>query len=115
MTEIAEMCLAQEPVVRSAYENLAWSTVNNTWEGIWEIVQVMNRSNFGMILDTFSIAGSVWADPKQPSGKTPTADADLCASLAKLVNSVDVSKLFYVQVIDAEKMQHPWSRGTPFR
>ena len=115
MTEIAEMGLAQQPVVRFAYENLAWSTVNDTWDGIWEIVQAVDRPNFGMILDTFNIAGSVWADPTQPSGKTPTADADLHASLAKLVSSVDVSKVLYVQVVDAEKMQHPLVEGHPFQ
>ena len=115
LTQIADMGLAEDPVVRFAYENLAWSTVNDTWEGIWEAVQEVNRPNFGMILDTFNIAGSVWADPSAPSGKTPTADADLQASLAKLVTSMDVNKVFYVQVIDGERMQRPLVQGHPFQ
>ena len=114
MTEVAEMGLAEKPMVKFAYENLAWSSVNDTWEGIWEVVQKTNRINFGMILDTFNIAGRLWADPATPSGKPPTADEDLKASLARLVQSVDVNKVFYVQVIDGEKMQQPLVKGHPF-
>lgn len=115
MVEVAEMGLAEDPVVRFAYENLAWSTVNDTWEGIWEIVQQVDRPNFGMILDTFNIAGRVWADPTAPSGKTEHADRDLAASLDRLVGTVDASKVFLIQVIDGEKMQQPLVEGHPFQ
>lgn len=115
MIEVAEMGLAEDPVVRFAYENLAWSTVNDTWEGIWEVVQKVDRPNFGMILDTFNIAGRIWADPTAPSGKTEHADRDLAASLHRLVENVDVRKVFLIQVIDGEKMQQPLVEGHPFQ
>ena len=115
MVEVAEMGLQETPVVRFAYENLAWSSVNDTWEGIWNVVKRVNKPNFGMIFDTFNIAGRVWADPTTPSGRTATADADLEASLRQLVRTVDVKKVFYIQVIDGERMKHPLVEGHPFK
>ena len=114
MIEIAEMGLKEQPVVRFAYENLAWSSVNDTWEGIWDVVQKVDRPNFGMILDTFNIAGKVWADPAATSGKTANADADLAGSLQRLKQTVDVKKIFYIQVIDGERMKQPLVEGHPF-
>ena len=115
MAEVAEMGLAEDPVIRFAYENLAWSSVNDTWEGIWEVVQKVDRPNFGMILDTFNIAGRVWADPSTPSGRTEHADQDLTTSLHRLIHTVDVNKVFLIQVIDGEKMQKPLVEGHPFQ
>lgn len=115
MVEVAEMGCKEEPVVRFAYENLAWSSMNDTWEGIWDVVKRVNKPNFGMILDTFNIAGRVWADPTAPPGKTAIADADLEASLQQLVQTVDVRKVFYIQVIDGEKMKDPLVEGHPFK
>ena len=115
MVEVAEMGLAEDPVIRFAYENLAWSRVNDTWEGIWEVVQKVDRPNFGMILDTFNIAGRVWADPTAPSGKTKNADRDLTASLHRLLQTVDVNKVFLIQVIDGERLQTPLVEGHPFQ
>ncbi|KAE8414812.1 3-dehydroshikimate dehydratase [Aspergillus pseudocaelatus] len=114
MVEVADLGLKEEPVVRFAYENLAWGTFISTWESLWEVVQRVDRPNFGCCLDTFNIAGRVWADPASPSGKTPDADANLVASLQSLIRTVDVSKVFYVQVVDAERMQQPLVVGHPF-
>ncbi|PIG87487.1 hypothetical protein AARAC_003879 [Aspergillus arachidicola] len=114
MIEVADMGLKEEPVVRFAYENLAWGTFISTWEDLWEVVRRVDRPNFGCCLDTFNIAGRVWADPASASGKTPDADAALAASLQSLVQTVDVNKVFYVQVVDAERMQQPLIEGHPF-
>ena len=114
MVEVADLGARQTPVIKFAYENLAWGTFINTWEGVWEIVAKVDRPNFGMCLDTFNIAGRVWADPSSPSGKTPNADADLKASIAAMIKTVDVEKIFYVQVVDAERMQPPLVEGHPF-
>lgn len=72
----------------------------------------MNRWNFGVCLDTFNIAGRVWADPTQPDGTVgPTAEADLNASIARLAREVDVAKVWYVQVVGAERMSSPLVKG----
>ncbi|KAL1849485.1 hypothetical protein Plec18167_003089 [Paecilomyces lecythidis] len=114
LRQLADMGAAEEPVVRFAYENLCWSTFFETWDKAWDVVQRVDRPNFGMCLDTFNIAGCVWADPASPTGKTPNADADLKASLEKLVKEVDVAKVFYIQVVDAERMATPLVEGHEF-
>lgn len=67
-----------------------------------------------MCLDTFNIAGRVYADPAAPDGKTPNADADMKKSLEAMVRRVDVKKVFYIQVVDAEKMRNPLVEGHAF-
>ncbi|PYH43725.1 sugar phosphate isomerase/epimerase family protein [Aspergillus saccharolyticus JOP 1030-1] len=114
MVEVAELGLQQSPVVRFAYENLAWATHVSAWETLWEVVQRVDRPNFGCCLDTFNIAGRVWADPTAPDGKAPNADAALADSLARLARTVDVRKVFYLQVVDAERMEQPLLPGHPF-
>ncbi|KAJ4371141.1 hypothetical protein N0V83_004357 [Neocucurbitaria cava] len=114
MVELADLGLKQDPPIRFAYEALCWSTHIDTWEKSWDVAQKVDRPNFGLCLDTFNIAGRVWADPTSPDGKTPNADADMKASLDRLVRDVDVAKVFYIQVVDAEKMESPLVKGHPF-
>ncbi|PYH79477.1 sugar phosphate isomerase [Aspergillus uvarum CBS 121591] len=115
MREIAELGRQERPVIRFAYENLAWGTYVSTWETLWDVVQRVNRPNFGACLDTFNIAGRVWADPAAVSGRVAgDADGLLRESLARLVRTVDVRKVFYVQVVDAERLAAPLGEGHPF-
>lgn len=114
LRKVADMGAAADPPVRFAYENLCWSTYIDTWEKLWDIVKRVDRPNFGMCLDTFNIAGREWADPASPTGKAMNADEDFKRSLEKLVNEVDVSKMFYIQVVDAERMESPLIPGHPF-
>ncbi|KUJ23216.1 4-hydroxyphenylpyruvate dioxygenase [Mollisia scopiformis] len=114
LQEVADMGLKETPVIKFAYENLCWSTYFDTWEKVWDLVERIDRPNFGMCLDTFNIAGRVYADPASPSGKTPDADEDMKRSMEDLVKKVDVKKVFYIQVVDAEKMQTPLVEGHAF-
>ncbi|KAJ5096355.1 hypothetical protein NUU61_005711 [Penicillium alfredii] len=114
LRQVADMGAAETPVVRFAYENLCWSTHIDTWEKAWDMVKRVNRHNFGTCLDTFNIAGRVWADPTSATGKTPNADADLKASMERMVQEIDVSKVFYIQVVDAERLASPLIPGHPF-
>lgn len=114
LRKLAELGLQEHPQVRFAYENLCWSTHIDTWEKAWEVVKQVDRPNFGLCLDTFNIAGLVWADPTSPDGKTPNADEDLKNSINRMVKEVDLSKVFYIQVVDAEQMSSPLVEGHPF-
>jgi 4-hydroxyphenylpyruvate dioxygenase len=78
------------------------------------VVKRVDRPNFGLCLDTFNIAGRVWADPSSPTGKTPNADTDLKVSLERMKTELDLSKVFYIQVVDAERMESPLVNGHPF-
>ncbi|KAM3426435.1 hypothetical protein NHJ13734_009464 [Beauveria thailandica] len=114
LRKVADLGLAQEPPVRFVYEALAWGTHCDTWERSWEIVQEVDRSNFGLCLDTFNIAARVWADPTDPTGRNSNADVLLAQSLARMTETVDVSKIYCVQVVDAERLASPLIAGHGF-
>ncbi|KAI7507189.1 xylose isomerase-like protein [Hortaea werneckii] len=111
MVEVAELGANRPRPIRFAFENLCWGTHIDTWEHAWQVVQLVNRPNFGMCLDTFNIAGRVWADPTSADGKAAEADAALESSLERLVNTVDISKVFYIQLVDAERLKAPLVEG----
>jgi 4-hydroxyphenylpyruvate dioxygenase len=114
LREVADMGLRLDPPIRFAYESLCWSTRVDTWERCWEVVQRVDRPNFGMCLDTFNIAGRIYADPAAASGTTNDAEKAVQESIARLVAQVDVKKVFYVQVVDAERLSEPLVPGHPF-
>lgn len=97
--------------IQFAYESLAWGTYADTWEQAWEIVHRVDRPNFGICLDTFNMAGRVYADPAARSGMVPDAATAMAASIEKLVREVDVRKIVYVQVVDAERLAEPLVEG----
>ena len=109
LQEVADIAALEG--IELAYESLAWGTYSDTWEQAWKIVTLVDRSNFGICLDTFNLAGRVYADPARTSGKTPTAECDIRASVNRLVASVDVSKIVFVQVVDAERLAEPLVEG----
>ena len=123
LIEVADIGSARPKPIRFAYENLCWGTHVDTWEGAWEVVRRVDRANFGLCLDTFNIAGRVWADPERADGKVEgDADAKLRDSLEALVETVDVSKVFYIQLVDAERLEAPldedheyYAEGQPAR
>jgi 4-hydroxyphenylpyruvate dioxygenase len=114
LKEVADMGLKERPIIKFAYENLCWSTFFDTWEKAWDLVERVDRPNFGMCLDTFNIAGRVYADPAAADGKTPNAEEDMKRSLEEMVRRVDIKKVFYIQVVDAEKMRSPLVEGHAF-
>ncbi|EMC98333.1 hypothetical protein BAUCODRAFT_121208 [Baudoinia panamericana UAMH 10762] len=97
--------------IQFAYESLAWGTYSDTWEQSWKIVQLVDRPNFGLCLDTFNMAARIYADPTAPHRRTPNAEAATKASVDRLVRTVDVSKIVYVQVVDAEYLTQPLIEG----
>jgi 4-hydroxyphenylpyruvate dioxygenase len=114
LRELAARGAQHESSIKFAYEALAWGTHVNTWEKSWEIVQAVNRPNFGLALDTFNIAGAVYADPTTKDGRVAdTAETDLTASLGRMASTLDISKLFIVQIADAERLSEPLHPGHP--
>ncbi|KAI0390823.1 xylose isomerase-like protein [Xylariaceae sp. FL0594] len=114
LQKVADMGLQCNPPVRFVYEALCFGTRWNKWEQSWEIVQGVDRPNFGICLDTFNIAGRVYADPASPTGRTPDCEEATKESIARLVRHIDVEKVFYVQVVDAERLSSPVVPGHEF-
>lgn len=93
-----------------AYENWCWATHAPTWKDVWEIVQLADRPNIGLCLDTFQSAGGEWGDPTTASGKVeggPEAAAQWLASLRALAGTVPADKIYFLQISDAYKVQPP--------
>ena len=114
LRQIADLGAMENPPFRFAYENLCFGTYNDTWEKAWDIVERVDRPNFGMCLDTFNIAGRAWADPASPTGCVENADEVFKASMRNMMKTIDVRKVFYVQVVDAERLREPLDRTHAF-
>lgn len=114
LQQIADIGLLASPPIRFAYESLCWSTRVDTWELCWEVAKRVDRPNFGICLDTFNIAGRIYADPTSPTGRTQNAEEAVRRSIAGLIEQVDVSKVFYVQVVDAARLKEPLLPGHPY-
>ena len=114
LREIADLGANEKPPYRFAYENLCFGTFNDTWEKAWNVVKAVDRDNFGMCLDTFNIAGREYGDPASPSGKVENADEVFRKSMRRMAAEIDVKKVFYVQVVDAERMHRPLDDSHPF-
>jgi 4-hydroxyphenylpyruvate dioxygenase len=111
---------------------MCWSTYTYTWHASWEIVQAVDRPNcqfssrcsflpmltlphtVGLLIDTFHITGYAFASPCHPSGIRLGGTTRLALSLNQLSRSVPASKIFYVQLADAELLDPPLSElGEP--
>lgn len=104
---------------RFVYEALCFSTHADTWESAWEVVKAVDRENFGICLDSFNIAGRIYADPEDRTGKTRDAESAVKRSmenLRRLVASgeLDVKKIFYVQLVDGERLFSPLDSSHEF-
>ena len=73
-------------------------------------------------MDTFQFAGREWADPAVVDREQENADEVFDATLTQLVATVDLRKVFYIQIGDAElplspmDTNHPWNiPGRPER
>ncbi|KAF7195843.1 3-dehydroshikimate dehydratase [Pseudocercospora fuligena] len=106
--------LASQHKIKIAFENLAWGTNINTWEVIYSIVKEIDMPNLGICLDTFNICGGIWADPTSSDGKVDNTDEILTASLKRMKETIDVNKIFFIQLIDAQPLHSPLVKGHPW-
>lgn len=115
LREAADLAAAASPPIKLSYESLCWGTRADLWEDSWDIVQKVDRPNFGLCLDTFNIAGRIYADPANVGGKNVgNPDQVVAESMARLLNEVDVKRVFLVQVVDAQRLAQPLVPGHEF-
>jgi 4-hydroxyphenylpyruvate dioxygenase len=116
LRELADLGLQQTPNIRFAYESLSWGTYVDKWEACWDIVQRVDRENFGICLDSFNILGRIYADPTSETGRLPGAEQEVCDSVQRLVSQIKPSreKIFFIQIVDAERLEQPLVSGHPF-
>ncbi|KAK9424874.1 putative Xylose isomerase-like TIM barrel domain-containing protein [Seiridium unicorne] len=113
LQQLPDIGSAKQPIISIAYEPMSWSTHVSTWQSELRVIEAVNRSNFGLCLDSFHILTKLWGSPHEVSGKYPDADANLADSLHGFKRNFRVEKLFYVQLSDGEKLDPPYSRQHP--
>ena len=102
---------AEKPTISIAFKALSWGVNCSTWESALELVNKVNRPNFGLCMDKFHEFTRIWGDNASPNGKQMDADLRLRDSLARFVRDCPVEKIFYVQLSDAERFDPPYSAG----
>ena len=110
--DLAELAdLLSEKGFRLCYENWCWATHAPTWRHVYNIMDLADKSNIGLCLDTFQSAGGEWADPTQESGaldlEPKIRDTRWRASCRELSKTVPQEKIYLLQVSDAHKMSPP--------
>ncbi len=110
---LADLGLRQKPPIRFAYESLAWGKYAADWEESLKIVQLVDRPNFGLCLDTYHVLARLWADPTMRSGRRPGGDVAVRDSLQRFRATCPPEKIFYIQLSDAEKATPPLLPGHP--
>lgn len=116
LASLCDAATSKSPAIRIAYEPWCWGVHTNTWEAGWDMVQRVNRANFGLNLDTFQVAGREWADPTSPTGliegyEERELTARFEASMEHLARTVPAHKIYYVQISDGLKMDPPIVKG----
>lgn len=87
---------------------LSFGAHRTRWQDAWEVVETVNRPNFGLCLDSFNTLALEWADPYSPTGTLSSdVDAKLVKNMAELVARVPGDKIFFFQVADGRKMDPP--------
>jgi 4-hydroxyphenylpyruvate dioxygenase len=116
LREVAEIGLQTQPPTRFAYEALCWGTHVDKWDDAWDIVMEVDRSNFGTCIDTFNLAGRIFADPASFSGLNTGAHEAVREALSKLRRELPraMQKVFYVEVCDGERLDHPLLSDHPW-
>ncbi|OBT68480.1 hypothetical protein VE03_02782 [Pseudogymnoascus sp. 23342-1-I1] len=114
LRQLADLAAASRPVIKIAYENLAWSSHCTLWQEALRIVQEVDRENFGLCLDSFHLSIALWADPFTPSGRQPNGDQRLEESLRDFVKNCPLDKIFYIQLSDGEILDQPYSESHPW-
>jgi len=116
LQEVSELGLQQSPPIRLSYESLCWGTYIDKWEQSWDIVQRVDRPNFGLCLDTFNILGRIYADPASSTGCTVDAEEAVQHCIRNLISSLkhNVHKIFLLQLVSAERLTTPMSPSHSF-
>lgn len=110
---LSDLGLQEQPPVSFAYEALGWGTHVADWEESLRIVQLVDRSNFGLCLDTYHVLARLWADPRSHSGRRAGGYSALRDSLQRFRDQCPKEKIIYIQLSDAEKMSPPLLPGHP--
>ncbi|KAL4932465.1 sugar phosphate isomerase/epimerase family protein [Aspergillus undulatus] len=111
MQQLSDLAASSSPVIKLAYEPLSWGVVYSTWDDALRLVNLVNRDDFGLCVDTFHELTKLWASSFEKSGVYPDGPERLSSSLWRFVETIPIEKVFYVQLSDAERFDPPFSKS----
>jgi sugar phosphate isomerase/epimerase len=114
LQQLRDLARILSPVIKIAYENLGWGTNCSLWQHALQIVQAVDRDNFGLCLNSLHLCVALWADPFSKSGKQPHGNDKLRKSLQALDKRLPLEKLFYLQLSNGELLDPPCSEAHPW-
>ena len=101
-------------MIKFAYEAIPWAPHISTFDRALNMVGEVDRPNFGVCIDTFNIAASLYAAPELfPDGIKSMGEFNMRSTLMLLGRiklykpSEGPHKVFYVQLADGEKFADP--------
>lgn len=91
--------------IRIAFEALAWGNHVNTWSKAWEVVELTNLDNVGLLIDTFNMLGREYANPCEESGinEPISATKESVSNSIESLSKIPGSRIFFIQIADAKK------------
>ena len=112
LRQLADIGLAspnnpKEATITWAYEPMAWSARDFTWQAALHTIQRVARPNLKLCLDTYHIVAKLRADCTTASGRVPGGQEVLEASMHDLPRMVRPQEIGFIQLSDAEKMTPP--------
>jgi sugar phosphate isomerase/epimerase len=104
---LADLAAEGDVKVDIAYEAVAWGSYVSTWQQSRDIVQLVNKGNFGLCVDAFHVISRLWGDNTVSGGKAEGGMDRLKSSLEELRADCPLDKLFYIQLSDGELFEPP--------
>ncbi|KAI1801477.1 xylose isomerase-like protein [Daldinia bambusicola] len=103
LKDLSDFASKEDPSISIAYSFTCHSTFVNKWKKAWDIVKSIDRSNFGICLNTFQVATALACDTEQT----------YTTNLAHLVE-IPLDKVLHVQVSGAAPLTAPLIAGHPW-
>lgn len=95
--------------IKVGFEALSWGSHVDLWSQAWRVVQSTDRTNIGLILDSFNTLAREFADPCSPSGIQEPEQSTRAALQTSIdaITHVPGHKIFLLQIGDAKRMPQP--------
>jgi 4-hydroxyphenylpyruvate dioxygenase len=116
IAELAQLAAEYDPPIKIAYESQCFAPVVKKWEQAMYVIDLVIREgveNVGIILDTFDICGSTWADPLAYEGISISGKDAFDSSMDRLTGMVRSDRVLLVQLADAERLHAPLDEDHP--
>ncbi|KAH8170845.1 xylose isomerase-like TIM barrel domain-containing protein [Sarocladium implicatum] len=105
--------LAAGSSVGIAYEAVAWARFQPTWQEALQTIELVDRSNFKLCMDSFHVHARLWGDVRAAGGRIQGGDEAVTDSLAEFVATCPKERVAYLQLSDGSRFDPPLEDDSP--